>query len=98
MPTFAVRYRYQEGSDAARTEHRPVHVDFLRRLHSDGALYMSGPLAAEPAQALLVFEAADEGALATLLDADPFAVQGLIAERDITQWNVFFDPRTAAGA
>lgn len=95
MATFAVRYAYRDGSDAARDEHRPAHVDFLRSLHAAGELYMSGPLVTEPAGALLVFEADDEEALAERLDADPFTRHDLLAERTITRWNVFFDPRTA---
>lgn len=98
MPTFAVTYAYTPNSDDARTEHRPAHVDFLRGLHTDGALYMSGPLASEPPRAMLVFEADDDASLAAVLDGDPFFANGLIAERVITQWNVFFDPRTAPAA
>lgn len=96
MPTFAVRYRYAPGSDAARDEHRPAHVDFLRDQFESGHLYMSGPLATDPAEALLIFEDSDADALAVRLDADPFAVQGLLGERIIAPWNVFFDPRTRA--
>lgn len=94
MPTFAVVYRYQPDSEGARDEHRPAHVQFLRELHESGPLYMSGPLGDEPPGALLVFEDADAEALEARLDRDPFAIAGLIAERTITHWRVFFDPRT----
>ncbi|MEO2131184.1 MAG: YciI family protein [Microbacterium sp.] len=93
MTTFTVTYRYREGSDAARTAHRPAHIAFLGDLHEAGLLYMSGPVAADPPGALLVFEDADEATLAERLDADPFFVNDLIAHRGIAQWNVFFDPR-----
>jgi len=98
MTTFAVTYRYQESSDAARAEHRPAHIEFLRGLYDSGQLYMSGPLATEPARALLILEAADEAAVAASLHRDPFFANGLIAERTIAPWNVFFDPRTKKGA
>lgn len=98
MATFAVTYSYAHNSDEARGEHRPAHVDFLRSLHAEGVLYMSGPLATEPARALLVFHGLNDDELAARLDADPFAVAGLIAERTITPWNVFFDPRIGSEA
>lgn len=98
MPTFAVNYRYAEHSEGARADHRPAHVAFLRGEHDAGRLYMSGPLAADPPRALLVFEAADEAALRARLDDDPFHVAGLIADRTVTQWNVFFDPRSGGDA
>lgn len=98
MPTFAVTYRYQDASEQARTAHRPAHVDFLRGLNDAGYLYMSGPLGSEPPRALLVFEDTDAETLSARLDADPFQANGLIAERTITPWNVFFDPRTTASA
>ncbi|WP_278103199.1 YciI family protein [Microbacterium proteolyticum] len=93
MTTFAVTYRYRDDSDAERHTHRPAHVEFLQDLHSDGYLYMSGPLASEPSRALLVFEDTDADTLETRLDGDPFFENGLIAERTVTAWNVFFDPR-----
>lgn len=96
MPTFAVSYRYRDDSDAERDTHRPAHVEFLRNLHTDGYLYMSGPLTSEPPRALLVFEDADADTLTARLDNDPFYANGLISERTITLWNVFFDPRRTA--
>lgn len=98
MPTFAVSYSYRDDSEAERDTHRPAHVEFLRTLHSDGHLYMSGPLAGDPPRALLVFEDTDVETLTARLDSDPFFQNGLIAERTITPWNVFFDPRRTADA
>lgn len=96
MTTFAVTYDYTPDGDAQRDIHRPAHVEFLRGLHADGTLYMSGPLATVPPRAQLVFEADDQDALEAILDNDPFYAEGLIATRTISQWNVFFDPRTQA--
>lgn len=40
--------------------------------------------------ALLVFEAESADKLAALLDQDPFRREGLIAERTIRDWQIFF--------
>ncbi|WP_082482988.1 YciI family protein, partial [Microbacterium sp. Leaf351] len=84
MATFAVTYDYATDSDQVRDAHRPEHVAFLRGLHEEGALYMSGPLAQDPPRALLIFEAPDADALAARLDADPFHRVGAIGVRTIT--------------
>lgn len=98
MATFAVIYTYAEGSDEARAESRPAHIDFLRELFEAGTLYMSGPLPGETPRALLVVQAEDEASVAAAIDDDPFRIEGLVAERDIALWNVFFDPRERAEA
>lgn len=93
MSMFAVTYRYAENSAQARDRHRPAHVEFLRGLHDEGLLYMSGPLESTPPMALLAFRAENADALAARLDLDPFAANGLIGERTITAWKLFFTPR-----
>ncbi|MEQ3553334.1 YciI family protein [Pseudonocardia nematodicida] len=89
MATFAVTYTYAEGSDAARDTHRPAHKDFLATLHEKGLLRVSGPLDGGTG-ALLVFEGGSAGEVGALLDGDPFAVEGLIGERTIREWSIFF--------
>jgi uncharacterized protein YciI len=89
MSTFAVIYTYADGSDAARDEHRPAHRAFLRGLHEEGRLRVSGPFGAGgPAGALLVFEGESADEIAALLDDDPFQAAGVIAERSIRPWEV----------
>ncbi|MCB7137394.1 YciI family protein [Cellulosimicrobium marinum] len=89
MPIHAVTYVYPDRPaelDAVRPEHRA----FLRGLHEQGALLASGPLAATadaPAGALLIVDAASVDAAAELLDADPFARAGLVAERSVRPWS-----------
>ena len=45
MTSFAVTYTYGAGTDSARDEVRPVHVDFLRAAFERGDLRISGPFA-----------------------------------------------------
>ncbi|WP_159794705.1 YciI family protein [Puerhibacterium puerhi] len=84
MPVFAVTYVYAPDSAARRDVVRPEHRDFLRGLHEQGRVRLSGPLPAtgdQPDGALILVEADDaDGALA-LLDADPFRREGLVGTR-----------------
>ncbi|MEZ7003079.1 YciI family protein [Streptomyces sp. AD55] len=91
MATFAVTYLYAEDSARARDEHRPEHKDFLEGEYHAGRLRVSGPLGPDGVPgALLVFEAGSAGDLAARLDQDPFHREGLIAERTIRAWQIFF--------
>ncbi|MFC4222305.1 YciI family protein [Lysinibacter cavernae] len=99
MTTFAVTYSYSTDAEniAKRDAHRPAHVEFLTTQFNAQRLLVSGPFGPEEAPgALLIFNAESKAALETLLNADPFHVQGLIAERNIRQWNIFFGEITPA--
>ena len=86
MSTFAVNYTYTDDV-ATRNEVRPSHRDFLTRLNADGAVRASGPVDGGTGAMVIVEAESAEAALA-LLDADPFAVRGVIAERSVRQWEV----------
>lgn len=87
MAHYAVIYTYaddQERLDAIRPEHRA----YLGRLAEQGSIVASGPLlGTHPSTALLVFEAADEDEVRTLLHDDPFQANQLVAQTDVAQWN-----------
>jgi len=91
MATFAVTYHYGADTAPARDQRRPEHVEFLKR-HFDGKrLLLSGPFGAdEQPGAELIWDASTKAELESVLDQDPFSVNGLIAERDVRQWNIFF--------
>lgn len=90
MTIFAVQYTYG-GDPQAMDEVRPVHKDFLEALFHRGTLRASGPIAPEDGGgALLIIEGEDRDAVAAVMDEDPFAQNGFIAQRLIRQWNVFF--------
>ena len=92
MTTYAVTYVYDSRS-AERDKHRPAHRGFLAGLHAAGVLLASGPVSdGEMHGALLIVEADSAEKVAAILDTDPFAVNGLVADRAITEWTVVFGP------
>ena len=90
MAIFAVTYTYQ-ASDETLAEIRPTHREFLKDLLDAGTLLASGPLVGSSG-ALLVLRAESVEQVAEALDADPFDIAGVIAERAIVQWNPVFGP------
>ncbi|MGV8846922.1 YciI family protein [Tessaracoccus sp.] len=86
MSHFAVHYQYV--ADASLLDrHRPAHREFLRSLVGSGVVAAGAyPGAAEPS-ALLIVEAGTEEDVASMLDADPFLLEGAIAARRIQLWN-----------
>ena len=89
MNTYAISYTYSPQTSAARDEIRPTHVQFLKERFEAGRLLISGPVDSG-AGALLVISAADEADALTMMDEDPFAKAGLITERGIRRWDIFF--------
>lgn len=94
MPTYAVRYTYDQRADL-QDEVRPEHRAYLRGLAERGLLHGSGPFTDGEPGALLVFEAVDRAALAGLLADDPFARAGVIAETEVRDWAVLIGPWSA---
>lgn len=87
MSTFAVQYTYAPEPERL-DEHRPEHREFLRSLHADGHLALSGPLGGDPAGGLLIMNGEDAGAVLGLLNDDPFRREGLIADCVVRAWDV----------
>jgi uncharacterized protein YciI len=86
MTVFAVEYVYTANSTEDRNQARPAHREWTGGLADDGAILASGPYG-DGAGALLIFKAADEAALNSLLKQDPFAAAGVIAGTRITEWS-----------
>lgn len=92
MTTYAVTYVYDARS-AERDTHRPAHRGFLSGLYAAGVLLASGPVSDGDMQgALLIVQADSAEKVAAILDADPFIVNKLVADRAITEWTVVFGP------
>lgn len=91
MPTFAVTYTYSGSSSPQRDETRPAHVEFLQAQFDGGRLLQSGPFGPQESPgALLVISAESKADAEALMNQDPFHRAGLIRERTIRQWNIFF--------
>lgn len=86
MSIYAVSYTYSDDV-ATRDEVRPSHRDFLRGLNAEGVVRASGPVDGGVG-ALVVLEAESAEDALRILDADPFQVRGVIAERSVRQWDV----------
>jgi uncharacterized protein YciI len=86
MTVFAVEYVSAADSTEDRNAARAAHREWLSGLAEDGAVLASGPYG-DGAGALLIFKAADEAALNSILKQDPFAAAGVIAGTRITEWS-----------
>lgn len=98
MTVFAVQYTYDHRSQE-RDQVRPAHRAFLGDLLTAGTLLASGPFTgatagveAEPDGALLLLRAESVAEAEQVLDGDPFALSGLIAERSLRSWDPVFGP------
>lgn len=85
MPVFAVEYSYDQQAER-RNAVRPAHRAFLAALHEQGRLIASGPLEGGSA-ALLLVHAADASDARDLLEPDPFATAGLLAQVTVRSWS-----------
>jgi uncharacterized protein YciI len=86
MSIYAVSYTYSDDV-ATRDEVRPSHRGFLRGLNAEGVVRASGPVDGGVG-ALVVLEAESAEDALRVLDADPFQLRGVIAERSVRQWDV----------
>lgn len=89
LNTYAISYTYSQDTAADRDVVRPSHVEFLKDRFEAGRLLVSGPVDAG-AGALLIISATDEVDALAMMDQDPFAQAGLITERGIRRWDIFF--------
>jgi uncharacterized protein YciI len=84
MARFAVELVYGENRDE-RLAVRPKHREYLSSLAERGVLLASGPYA-DDTGALLVYEAADEAELKSVIAADPYTSAHVIAETRVHEW------------
>jgi uncharacterized protein YciI len=94
MPTYAVRYTYDERTDV-RDLVRPEHRAYLAGLAEAGTLLGSGPFTDGEPGALLVFRAESPEAVAAIVADDPFSREGIVAQTDIRAWDVVLGPWSA---
>lgn len=95
MAVYAVTYTYVEDSDAARDEHRPAHREYLNGLSEKGVNLVSGPFGPQDAPgALLLFRAGSAEEVHSLVEADPFVVEGVVADVQVREWVAVLGPLT----
>ena len=86
---FVVTMTHPDGEGWG--EHVAAHVDYLRGLVASGKLRASGRAIGLPLRAgLLIFTVAGRAELDALIAADPFAVEGLISELTVIEWDPLF--------
>lgn len=72
-------------------QHVMAHVEYLNQLVDQGKLRASGPAFGLTGRAgLLIFSVEDRAELDALIAADPFAIEGLISELTVVEWNPLF--------
>lgn len=98
MTIFAVHYVYDSRSDL-RDRVRAEHRRYLAELLEAGMLLASGPFTGpteggpeEPDGALLMLRAESAADVTAALDADPFALAGVVAERTLRPWHPVMGP------
>ena len=89
MPLFVVTYCHPD--EAGWRQHVMAHVGYLKQLLGQGVLRASGPMPGEAdRRAMLVIAAPDRAALDAIVAADPFAVEDLIVDMTVAEWNPIF--------
>ncbi|QRP46260.1 YciI family protein [Amycolatopsis sp. FDAARGOS 1241] len=82
MAWYLVEIRYVQDKLA---EVRPRHREWLSGHSEAGRVAVAGPLA-DNSGGLVLWQAADEGALKELLDDDPYQREGVVAERIVREY------------
>jgi len=94
MPMFAVTYTHP--NEAEWRQHLMAHIDYLRALLKTGELRASGPLNGTAVRsAMLIMSAENREALMATIAKDPFAIEGLIEDMTVTEWDPIFGAFTA---
>jgi len=97
MKFFVVTMTHPDGPGWG--EHVMPHVDYLNGLIAAGKLRASGPVVGGSQRAgLLIFAVQDRSELDALIADDPFAIEGLIDELTVTEWNPLFGAFAADAA
>ena len=92
MPVYAVTYSYDDRTDV-RMQARPEHRAFLTSLYDQGIVLAAGAWADDGAPGgLLVARADSPEDVAAALDDDPYRRVGVLAARDIREWDQLLSP------
>ncbi len=89
MARFVLLFEYTDPDLRARA--RPAHLDYLGALHEQGKVLSAGPFE-DGSGAMIVYEAADAAEARALVDADPYAVEGVMGSPRLRGWNLVLPP------
>jgi uncharacterized protein YciI len=84
---FAAVFRYANKDKIP--EIRPMHREYLGKLHEEGKIWASGPFT-DDSGALIVYEVASEEEAKQLIEGDPFHDAGIFASYAMKPWNRVF--------
>lgn len=83
--------RFEHPDEAGWQAWVRPHVGWIREQVEQGVVIASGPSVGTPTrQGLLVMRAADRSDLEAIIRTDPFWVNGIIDNLQITQWDPLF--------
>jgi hypothetical protein len=82
---FAVVFQYCKDT-AKIQELRPLHRQHLTALKAAGQLVVAGPFL-DDSGSLIVYEAASPDEVEKLIEADPFAMNGVFVRHTLRPWN-----------
>jgi uncharacterized protein YciI len=82
MAWFLVETRYEPEKYGAV---RPRHREYLRKLADDGTVAVAGPLG-DGTGGVILMQADDLEALSKIIDADPYHLEGALAERTVREY------------
>ncbi len=89
MPLYAVTYEHP--NEDGWQLHVTAHVVWLQERLKDGSLIASGPFGGQDVKsALLIMNAPDRSYLEGVIATDPFAIEGLIENMVIREWDPIF--------
>ena len=89
MGLFVALFEFTKDEDL-RLRTRPSHREYLKGLLDRGKLRLSGPWV-DDTGALLIYEADDQAEAESLLAADPYRQEGVLANATIKEWRIVFD-------
>lgn len=87
---FVVRYRDLPGTEEARKQHHPAHIQFRKGLGSD--VLLSGPLLADsgdkPIGSMIILAASDLATAKEIANRDPLVKNGVFTLESITPFRL----------
>jgi uncharacterized protein len=85
MAKFVLFGSYCEGVVERRAPFRDTHLAGLKQQQADGVLITLGPTA-DLTQVFGIYEAADEATVRSLIEADPYWVNGIWTAYEVKAW------------